>query len=138
MMNRLLPIILASSLFLGGTALAQSIELPDLPDLPGIPEAGTTDIAAVIAEAQEAIASGISEVLEDIFDEAIDEAKSQIDEELDKVREELEEIGDDGQLANVDLQNILQKQQRQTLQTISNVLKILNDTALAIIRKIGG
>ena len=45
--------------------------------------------------------------------------------------------GDDAQLANIDLQNVLQKQQ-QTLQTMSNVSKALHDTAMAIIRKMGG
>ena len=45
--------------------------------------------------------------------------------------------GDDAQLANIELQNILQRQQ-QTLQTISNVSKALHDTAMAIIRKMGG
>lgn len=50
--------------------------------------------------------------------------------------EKLSSVGDDAQLANIDLQNKLQQQQ-QTLQTISNVSKMLNDTALAIIRKIG-
>ncbi len=40
------------------------------------------------------------------------------------------------QRANVDLQNALQQQQR-TLQTMSNVSKMLHDTAMAIIRKIG-
>jgi len=49
---------------------------------------------------------------------------------------QLSSVGDDAQLANVDLQNILQKQQ-QTLQTISNVSKMLHDTAMAVIRKIG-
>lgn len=43
---------------------------------------------------------------------------------------------DDAQLANIDLQNMLQKQQ-QTIQMLSNISKILNDTALAVIRKIG-
>ena len=45
-------------------------------------------------------------------------------------------IGDNAQLANIDLQNILQKQ--QTLQTMSNVSKMLHDISMAIIRKIGG
>ena len=45
-------------------------------------------------------------------------------------------VGDDAQLANIDLQNMLQKQQ-QTLQFMSNVSKMLHDTAMAIIRKIG-
>jgi hypothetical protein len=46
-------------------------------------------------------------------------------------------LGDDAQLANVDLQNILQKQQ-QVLQMLSNLSKMLNDTAMAVIRKLGG
>lgn len=49
---------------------------------------------------------------------------------------QLSSVGDDAQLANVDMQNSLQKQQ-QTLQTISNVSKMMHDTAMAIIRKIG-
>jgi predicted ribosomally synthesized peptide with nif11-like leader len=44
---------------------------------------------------------------------------------------------DDGQLANLDLQNMLQKQQ-QTLQMISQVSKMLRDTGMATIRRIGG
>jgi hypothetical protein len=51
--------------------------------------------------------------------------------------EKLKTVGDDAQLANVDLQNVLQKQQ-QTLQMLSSVSKMLHDTALAVIRKIGG
>jgi hypothetical protein len=50
--------------------------------------------------------------------------------------EPLSTIGDDAQLANIDLQNMLQKQQ-QTIQMLSNISKILHDTALAVIRKIG-
>ena len=61
--------------------------------------------------------------------------------ELDTAKTGLEEklnsVGDDAQLANVDLQNMLQKQQ-QTLQMISNIGKMLHDTAMAVIRKIGG
>ena len=49
---------------------------------------------------------------------------------------ELARIGDDAQLANIDLQSALQKQQ-QTLQMMSNISKMLHDTAMAVIRKIG-
>ncbi len=49
---------------------------------------------------------------------------------------DLSTIGDDAQLANIDLQNKLQQQQ-QTLQTMSNVSKMLHDTSMSIIRKIG-
>lgn len=61
-------------------------------------------------------------------------------EKMDYIRE-LERIfsqaGDDAQLANVDLQNMLQKQQK-TLQMMSDISKELTDTAMAVIRKIGG
>lgn len=57
--------------------------------------------------------------------------------EIEEWQEKLNQVGDDAQLANVDLQNILQKQQ-QTLQMMSNISKMLFDTAQAVIRKIGG
>jgi hypothetical protein len=53
------------------------------------------------------------------------------------LEQQLQNIGDDAQLANVDLQNMLQKQQ-QTMQMMSNISKMLHDTALAVIRKLGG
>ena len=53
------------------------------------------------------------------------------------LEEKLNTVGDDAQLANVDLQNILQKQQ-QTMQMMSSVSKMLYDTAQAVIRKMGG
>jgi len=56
--------------------------------------------------------------------------------EVDAYEHRLNEIGDDAQLANIDLQNMLQKQQ-QLVQMISNISKLLDDTALAVIRKIG-
>lgn len=55
---------------------------------------------------------------------------------LDAWEEQLATIGDDAQLSNTDLQNMLQKQQ-QTMQTMSNVSKMVHETAMAIIRKIG-
>ena len=55
----------------------------------------------------------------------------------DTARKAESQNSDDGQLANVDLQNTLQKQQ-QTLQMMSNISKMLYDTANAVIRKIGG
>ncbi len=46
--------------------------------------------------------------------------------------QKLSSVGDDAQLANIDLQNVLQKQQ-QTLQTISNVSKMQHDSMMSII-----
>jgi hypothetical protein len=48
----------------------------------------------------------------------------------------LKTVGEDAQLANIDLQNVLQKQQ-QLIQMLSNISKTLHDTANAVIRKIG-
>lgn len=50
------------------------------------------------------------------------------------LEEELASVGDDAQVANLDLQNKLQQLQH-TLQTMSSVSKMLHDTAMAIIRK---
>lgn len=55
---------------------------------------------------------------------------------LKDFEERLEGVGDDAQLANVDLQNVLQQQQ-QALQMLTAIAKLLNDTTSAIIRKIG-
>jgi hypothetical protein len=62
--------------------------------------------------------------------------RSQLENEIVTWEEKLGAIGDDAQLANIDLQNALQRQQ-QTLQTMSNVSKMLHDTAMAVVRKIG-
>ncbi|MFX1262130.1 MAG: zinc-ribbon domain-containing protein [Promethearchaeota archaeon] len=73
---------------------------------------------------------------------SVEKAKSYIDqsEELDaRIKDwegKLSEMGEDSQLANIDLQNAMQKQQ-QTMQMISNISKVLHDTAMAVIRKIG-
>jgi hypothetical protein len=53
------------------------------------------------------------------------------------LEDKLNTVGDDAQLANIDLQNALQKQQ-QLVQMISNISKLLNDTAMNVIRKTGG
>lgn len=63
--------------------------------------------------------------------------KADLDRYIKELEQQLNTIGDDAQLANVDLQNALQKQQ-QTLQTMSNISKMLHDTAMSVIRKMGG
>ena len=59
-----------------------------------------------------------------------------VDPLIKKWEEILASLGDDAQLANVEMQNMLQKQQ-QTMQMMSNMAKMLHDTAMAVIRKIG-
>ena len=63
--------------------------------------------------------------------------KAEAEAYVEYLENRLNTIGDDAQLANVDLQNWLQKQQ-QTLQMMSTISKQLHDTAMAIIRKMGG
>jgi hypothetical protein len=65
------------------------------------------------------------------------EALGEVDSHIKGFEDKLNSVGDDAQLANVDLQNILQKQQ-QTLQMMSNISKLVHDTAMSVIRKIGG
>lgn len=45
--------------------------------------------------------------------------------------------GEEGNLAGLDLQSALQKQQ-QTLQLLSNIAKAMNESSMSVIRKIGG
>jgi len=63
---------------------------------------------------------------------SIDQEINALYTEIEVLEKKLQSVGDDSQLANIDLQNQLQKQQ-QTLQTMSNVSKALHDTAKAII-----
>jgi len=64
-------------------------------------------------------------------------ARTRMEENMAKSEKDLAALNDELQLVNIDLQNALQKQQ-QTLQTISNVSKLMHDTAMLIIRKMGG
>jgi hypothetical protein len=64
-------------------------------------------------------------------------ALGEVDLHIKSLEDKLNSVGDDAQLANVDLQNTLHKEQ-QTLQMLSNMSKSLHDTAKSLIRKIGG
>ena len=66
----------------------------------------------------------------------LNESLSKQESLIEELDARLSSIGDDAQLANIDLQNNLQKLQ-QILQTMSNASKMLHDTAMAVIRKIG-
>ena len=77
----------------------------------------------------------LSDMKKQIHDEIARTRKS-YDDYIKDLEDKLVSIGDDAQLANIDLQNMLQKQQ-QTIQMLSNVSKVLHDTALSVIRKIG-
>jgi hypothetical protein len=63
---------------------------------------------------------------------SIDQQIKALDTGIKVFEEKLSSLGDDAQLANIDLQNSLQKQQ-QTLQTMSNVSKMHHDTMMSII-----
>jgi hypothetical protein len=64
-------------------------------------------------------------------------AKARLNADIERRQAQLNAMGDDAQLANVDLQNQLQKQQ-QAMQMLSNILKMMHDTAMAIIRNLKG
>jgi hypothetical protein len=65
------------------------------------------------------------------------ESGRMFDDEIRKWKELLNGLRDDAKLANEDLQEMLQKRQ-QTLQMLSNISKMLFDTAQSVIRKMGG
>jgi uncharacterized phage infection (PIP) family protein YhgE len=100
---------------------------------------------AVISRPEDAdrfteLVTGFSAAKEELRELVADLSASDIRAFEDEIRaweEKLNAVGDDAQLANVDLQNILQKQQ-QTLQMMSNISKMLYDTAQSVIRKMGG
>ena len=69
-------------------------------------------------------------------DDGAVENKEGLESYIATLEEQLNSVGDDAALANVDLQNMLQKQQ-QTMQMMSSISKMLHDTAMAVIRKIG-
>ncbi len=62
--------------------------------------------------------------------------KKDIAGELAIIDDKLNALGEDGQLANVDLQSNMQKMQ-QALQVMSNASKAMHDTAMNVIKKIG-
>jgi hypothetical protein len=55
--------------------------------------------------------------------------------EIETLIERMAGTSEESELATIDLQNALQKSQ-QTLQMLSNVSKLLHDTAMALMRKI--
>lgn len=63
-------------------------------------------------------------------------SREQLEQYIADLEQQLTVAGNDAQVANIDLQNMLQKQQ-QTVQMITNISKMLHDTAMAIVRKIG-
>jgi len=89
------------------------------------------------AEAETAMMMGMPQSLSDLPAGKEVDSLAKLDDYIKTWEDKLNSIGDDAQLANVDLQNMLQKQQ-QTLQMLSNISKALHDTAMAIIRKMGG
>ena len=65
------------------------------------------------------------------------EAKNPLDHEaeINKWEQKLQSIGDEAQLANVELQSMLEKQQ-QNMQMMSDTAKMLHETAMQVIREI--
>ncbi len=59
-----------------------------------------------------------------------------LEDHIKSMEETLASLGDDAQLLNTDLQSVMQKQQ-EFINMLSNVSKLLSNTALAVIRKIG-
>jgi hypothetical protein len=86
---------------------------------------------------QEEAIIAVDEIIDNVIIDARKEINTNHLSTKRSIEDKLKTVGDDAQLANVDLQNMLQKQQ-QTLQMLSTISKLLYDTAMSVIRKIGG
>jgi len=64
-------------------------------------------------------------------------SSAKVEQYVKQLEDRLNSVGDDAQLANLDLQNARQKQQ-SILQTIGAISKMCHDTAMATVRKMGG
>ncbi len=63
------------------------------------------------------------------------ENESELDAVIRQWEEKLGTIGNDAELTNIDLQKLLQKQ-KDIIQMLSNISKVMHDTAMAVIRNI--
>lgn len=63
--------------------------------------------------------------------------KKEMAQYIDELESQWRLVGTDAQLANIELQNAMQQQQ-QMLSMLSNVSKQLSDSAMSVIRKMGG
>jgi septal ring factor EnvC (AmiA/AmiB activator) len=99
--------------------------------------ATASDIAALqtAAGAGRDAPDALLKVGEDIV--AVENHMDAVRAEMAKWTDMLNSVGDDAQLANVEMQNIVQKQQ-QMLQMLSNISKNLHDTIRAVVNNLKG
>ncbi|MEO8053838.1 MAG: hypothetical protein ABI768_01710 [Acidobacteriota bacterium] len=64
-------------------------------------------------------------------------ASGTADASVKQLEDRLNQAGDDAQLANIDFQSALQKAQ-QSVAMLSEISKLISDTSMAVLRKIGG
>ncbi len=105
----------------------------------GNPESAILDVwkRYVTQKVQSRQPLDVDATLQQVVEQAQMQLKGRINEDRNRLDDKMNMMGDDGQPADVEMQNILQKQQ-QTQQMMSNISKMLHDTAMAVIRKIGG
>lgn len=93
--------------------------------------------AYVTRQAQAKRPLNVQDTILQVQRQAESQVKARTETQKARLAEKMNSVGDDAQLTNVELQNVLQKQQ-QALQMMSNISKMMHDTAMAVIRKIGG
>ena len=158
MINRLSSLLLAASLGLAFTATAASAQDRQLEAKPKTVETqksgdlvlkrgllakpeNTVEESRLLLKQMKTASHELAHVIQqrsgrDRATAQLQTMQRDLDRAIEEWEQKLSSVGEDAQLANIDLQNMLQKQQ-QTLQTMSNVSKAAHDTAMAIIRKIG-
>lgn len=105
-----------------------SVDVPTLPDKPA-------DLKAV--EGALGVSSGAGSAQSGEWTPGSPcENEEQLKAYIKQLEDKLNSVGEDAQLANVDLQNSMQRMQ-QTLSRLANISKNMHDTAMNTIRKIG-
>lgn len=109
------------------------------PDSAGLPPVDT--LTSQVTDLQGEVDSHVSH-LESVDEpsradaDALEGLANELDVTVSEFESKLGTVGDDAELADVDLQNMLEKQ-RQVVELLSSISRTLHETSLAIIRKIG-
>jgi len=104
--------------------------LAEVADVPHVGPERFTEIITILASARQSRRSLVQQLSTCQANLSIS-----LNDYIKKLEEAVSNTGDDAQFANIDLQNMLQHQQ-QVLQMMSNILKMIHDTARAIIRNL--
>ncbi len=97
-----------------------------------------SELREVIAEIREAIAEDTFPVTLTVEGRPVQvSSRDEAEKLLSSLEEEMQTLGDDAQMQQLQLQDLLQKQ-TQILSMMTNLLKVMHETCMAVIRNLKG